>query len=121
MVAAKDVAATALKYLQSLDFSGKSIAYVLGQRDISYNEIAEVYGKAIGKPGLKYTDIPFDQFSKAMLEMGMGKSMVDKLLEFTKAINEGKVAGFYKRTPENTTPTSVEEFAQTVKEKYSLL
>ena len=118
MVAAKDVAAVALKYLLSLDFSGKSIEYVLGQRDISYNEIAEVYGKAIGNPGLKYIDVPFEQFSKTMLEMGIGKSMVDKLLEFTKAINEGKVADFYKRTPENTTPTSIEEFAQKVKRLY---
>jgi uncharacterized protein YbjT (DUF2867 family) len=121
MVAAKDVAATALKYLQSLDFYGKSIAYVLGQRDISYNEIAEVYGKAIGHPGLKYIDIPFDQFSKMMLEMGMGESMVANLLEFTKAINEGKVADFYKRTPENTTSTSIEEFAQKVKRLYNLV
>jgi uncharacterized protein YbjT (DUF2867 family) len=121
MVAAKDVAATALKYLQSLDFYGKSIAYVLGQRDISYNEIAEVYGKAIGHPGLKYIDIPFDQFSKMMLEMGMGESMVANLLEFTKAINEGKVADFYKRTPENNTSTSIEEFAQKVKRLYNLV
>ena len=121
MVAAKDVAATALKYLQSLDFSGKSIAYVLGQRDISYNEIAEVYGKAIGHTGLKYIDIPFDQFSKIMLEMGVGESMVANLLEFTKAINEGKVQGFYKRTSENTTPTSIEEFAQKVKRLYDLV
>ncbi len=47
--------------------------------------------------------------------------MVANLLEFTKAINEGKVTDFYKRTPENTTATSIEEFAQTVKRLYDLV
>lgn len=113
MVAAKDITALALKYLLSLDFSGKSVEYVLGQRDISYHEIASIYGRAIGQPGLKYIQLSKDEFFSGMLSMGMGESAVENFYEFTRLINEGRVAGFYTRTPQNTTQTSVEDFAQT--------
>lgn len=121
MVAARDVADRALGYLKTLDFSGKSIAYALGERDISYQEIAKIYGKALDLPGLTYVDAPFVRFSAMMLELGFGKSMIDKLLEYTELINQGKVSDFYVRTPENTTPTSIEEFAQTVKRAYDAM
>ena len=118
MVAARDVSAVALRNLLALDFRGKSYEYVLGERDISYDEVAAVFGAAIGKPDLKYIDIPYDQFERAMEGMGLGASMVSKLLEFSAAVNDGKVQGYYTRTPESTTPTSIEEFARTFKQLY---
>lgn len=118
MVAAKDIAAVALKHFLALDFSGKSIGYVLGQRDISYNEIAGIYGKAIGKPNLKYVQLSYDEFSNIMPKMGMGESAVKNFIEFTKLINTGKAQDFYKRTSENTTPTSIEEFVLSFKKQY---
>ena len=54
MVATKDIATVALKHLLALDFSDKTIEYVLGNREYTYNDIAHIYGKSISKPDLKY-------------------------------------------------------------------
>lgn len=118
MVAAQDISDVALKYLLYIDFSGKSVDEVLGQRDISYDEIAHIYGREIGIPGLKYIQLPEDEFISSMLKMGAGKSATGKFYEFTRLINEGKVSGFYTRTAANTTPTSVEDFTKVFKTKY---
>jgi len=111
MVATKDIAAVALKHLLNLDFTGKSHVYVLGARDYTYEEIATIFGTAIGRPELKYMQFPYEDARKAMMMMGMGGSLADRMVEFTKAINEGLVLSDYVRTAENTTPTTAEEFA----------
>jgi uncharacterized protein YbjT (DUF2867 family) len=111
MVSTGDIAAVGLKRLLDLDFSGKSHEYIMGQRDISYNEIAGIFGKAIGKPDLQYVAAPYDQAKQVMMQMGMGDSVTDRMMEFVKSMNDGLVLADAKRTPENTTPTSIEEFS----------
>jgi uncharacterized protein YbjT (DUF2867 family) len=118
MVATKDIAAAALRHLLAKDFSGKSHEYVLGNREYTYAEIAQIYGRTIGKPDLKYVQFPYADAKKAMMQMGMGESMVDKMNEFVKSMNEGKILEDVHRTPANTTPTSAEEFAQVFKSLY---
>ncbi len=118
MVSAKDIANVALKHLLLLDFSGKSVDYILGQRDISYHEIAEIYGQTIGRPDLKYQQLSEDAFTSGMLKMGASKSAAEKFYEFTRLINSGQVRSFYTRNAGNTTPTSIEEFATNFKKLY---
>jgi uncharacterized protein YbjT (DUF2867 family) len=120
MVATSDIAMVALRYLCDLSFTGKNIGYVLGQRDVSYTEIAGIYGKAIGKPDLKYHTGSSEEGKQAMLQAGMGESAVDKLLEFIKAMNNGRVMSEAVRTPENTTPTSIEDFSLIFKTLYGI-
>lgn len=118
MIAARDISAAALRLLTALDFTGSGCEYLLGQRDISYNEVASVFGKAIGKPTLAYVDLPYAEFERGMIGVGAGASMVARILEFTIAVNDGRIQGFYARTAESTTPTSIEEFAETFKAVY---
>jgi uncharacterized protein YbjT (DUF2867 family) len=118
MVATKDIAAIALKHLQSLDFSGKRLEYVLGARDYTYEEIVSIYGDAIGKPGLRYIQFPYDDAKKAFIMLGMGENFSDRMIEFTKALNEGHVGAAHQRTPENTTPTTAEDFAILFRDAY---
>jgi uncharacterized protein YbjT (DUF2867 family) len=120
MVATKDIAAMALKYLLSLDFKGRNHTYVLGQRDVTYNEVARVFGAAIGKPDLQYYAVSYEDGAKAMIQMGMGESVVNRLNEFVKALNEGRVLEDAVRTSQNTTPTSIEEFAHVFKAVYNM-
>jgi uncharacterized protein YbjT (DUF2867 family) len=120
MVATRDIAAVALRYLLDLSFSGKNIDYILGQREVTYNEIAGIFGKAIGKPDLKYFAGSYDDGRQAMLLMGMGESVVNKLVEFIKAMNEGRALSNAKRTPVNTSPTSIEDFAHVFKMVYNM-
>ncbi len=118
MVTTGDIAAVALKRLIALDFTGKTHEYILGQRDVTYNEVARILGEAIGMPDLKYNAVSYDDAKNAMTMMGMGQSVASRLVEFVKAMNEGKVMGEAVRTPENTTPTSIEQFAHIFKFVY---
>jgi len=120
MVATRDIASAALRYLLDLNFTGKNVDYVLGQRDVTYNEIATLFGAAIGKPDLKYFTASFEEGRQAMLHAGMGESVVNKLLEFIRSMNEGRVLGDAKRTPANTTPTSIEDFSHVFKAVFEM-
>lgn len=111
MIATVDVANYAAKRLLALDFSGNSVQELLGERDLSMKEATQILGKAIGKPDLAYVEFPYDQARGAMLEMGISASVADAYIEMYKAINNGFGVASMKRDKENTTPTSIEQFA----------
>lgn len=110
MIATKDIGAAAAEILLKLDFSGKQVRELLGQRDLTYLEVASVIGKAIGKPGLGYMQFPPAQIKPAMTQMGMSPNMVDLILEMAEALNSGYMAPLEPRSAQNTTPTSIETF-----------
>ncbi|MGH8246988.1 MAG: NmrA family NAD(P)-binding protein [Gammaproteobacteria bacterium] len=110
MIATRDIGAAAAEILQKQDFSGKHPRELLGQRDVSYKEVASVIGKAIGKPDLEYVQLPLQQLKPAFVQMGMSASVADLLLEMAEALNSGHVAALERRSARNTTPTSIETF-----------
>ncbi len=120
MIATKDIAAVAARRLLALDFSGSNVQYLLGQRDLTYSDVATILGRAIGKPDLQYVEFPPDEFRKAMLGIGASESIADNMNTFIKSMNEGKILSDAKRTPESTTPTSIEEFANTFANIYRM-
>jgi uncharacterized protein YbjT (DUF2867 family) len=112
IIATKDIAAVGAKRLLALDFTGKSVQYILGARDVTNNEIATVFGKAIGKPDLKYVQFPYADAKNAMVGMGLSASAAEAMVEFMQSMNEGRTLSDVRRTPENTTPTTLEAFAK---------
>ena len=111
MIATKDIAAYASERLSKLDFSGKSIRDLLGQRDLTLDEAASVIGKKLGKPDLRYVAFPYDDAEKGMVAMGLTPDLSKLYIEMSRALNDGLFAVNLSRTRENTTPTSIEEFA----------
>jgi uncharacterized protein YbjT (DUF2867 family) len=111
MIATKDIAAYASERLVKRDFSGKSVRDLLGQRDLSLDEAVAVIGKKLGKTGLKYVAFPYDDAEKGMVGMGLTPDMSKLYTEMSKALNDGLFAVNIPRTRENTTSTSIEEFA----------
>ena len=121
VIATKDIANYALRRLLTLDFKGQNIQNLLGARDVSYPEMAKVYGKAIGKNDLKYVEFSFADFKDTLMkQMGTSESVADNFNEFIKAMNEGKIMAHARRDAESTTPTTIEEFAQTFNYVYSM-
>jgi len=110
-IATRDIGAAAAEILLKLDFTGKHVHELLGQRDATYAEAASILGKAIGKPGLSYTHLPASQLRPALLQMGMSESMADLLLEMAESLNNGYMKPLEPRSAGNTTPTSLEDFA----------
>ena len=113
-IATSDVGWYAAKRLAARDFSGSSVQEISGPRDVSWKEIASIVGKAIGKPGLGYMQVPFMMLEPAFSQMGMPKKMAGLMVELLKAMNAGWLDPQQARTPENTTPTTMEEFVETV-------
>jgi uncharacterized protein YbjT (DUF2867 family) len=114
MIATRDVGAAAAEALLRLDFEGKRTRELLGERDITYSEIAPIIGKAIGKPALMYQKFPGMQLKPALMQMGMSSSMADALLEMTEALNSGHMQALEPRSPHNTTPTKLETWVAEV-------
>ena len=111
MIATRDIGSAAASALLSLDFTGKQTHELLGERDLSYAEAATIIGKAIGKPELKYVQLPDEQIRGAFLQMGMSANVADLILEMSAALNSGHMKALEERTAENSTPTSFESFA----------
>jgi uncharacterized protein YbjT (DUF2867 family) len=120
VISTGDIAAYAVKRLLDLDFKGTHVQYLLGSGDVTYNEMAKAYGAAIGKPDLPYVEFSYDDFRKSFIDQaGASPSLADKMNEFIKAVNEGRVVA-PARNAENTTPTSIREFANTFRYVYTL-
>ena len=121
MIATRDIGTAAADALLHPTVTGKQTRELLGQRDLSYNEVAAVLGKAIGTPDLKYVQLSDDQARGAMVEMGMSDQAARLLLEMAASLNSGYMRALEPRTRENTTPTSYETFvAETFVPAYHL-
>jgi len=113
MIATRDIASYAADCLVKRDFTGSSVRYLEGQRELSMIEATEIIRGKIGQHGLSYAMFPYDDAEKGMVAMGLSPDMSRQYIEMSKAFNEGRIA-FEKRTRENTTPTSFETFCDEV-------
>jgi uncharacterized protein YbjT (DUF2867 family) len=109
-IATRDIGAVAADALLHPSFHGHQTRELLGQRDLTYTEVAAIIGKAIAKPDLKYVQVPDDQFRAVLVQMGMSEPFARLLLEMTASLNSGYMRNLEPRTPHNTTPTSYETF-----------
>jgi uncharacterized protein YbjT (DUF2867 family) len=111
LVATRDIARVAAEKLAKLGFKGHSVLPIMGPRNYTMAEAARALGAAIGKPDLKYVEFPADQVKAALMQMGLSASVADSFNGLSEGINNGAMV-FDKRTPESTTPTTIEEFAK---------
>jgi uncharacterized protein YbjT (DUF2867 family) len=113
-IATQDIGAYAAGRLAARDFSGSSTQELHGSRDLSMDEAATIVGRAIGKPDLKYAQMPSAAMEAAYLQAGIPKKTVSLLIEMWEGANAGRIAPEEKRSAKNTTPTTLEWFAENV-------
>ena len=111
MIATKDIASAAADHLLKRDFSGKAVHELLGERDVSMEEVTKVLGERIGNPDLHYVQFSPEDEKKGLMDFGMSDDASDQLVELSQAMNDGLLAVNIPRTAQNTTRTSIEEFA----------
>jgi len=114
MIATKDIGVFAAERLLKLDFNGKQTQDLLGERDLSMNEVAAVLGKALNKPDLLYAQFPYDQVQKVLAQMGVPVKTAGSFIEMFRAMNDGIVVPTEPRSEKNTTPTNIETFMRDV-------
>ena len=114
MIATRDIGEFAAKALLRRHFIGHETRELQGARDVSMAEAASIIGAAIRRPHLSYKQLPDDQVREALVETGMSQDIADLILEMSRAINTGHMVALEKRSRENTTPTSYEQFVRDV-------
>ena len=112
MIATRDIGEAAADQLNRLDFKGKTVLHLLGPRDMAFTEVTKVLGAAIGKPDLPYVQFSYDDAEKGMVQAGISPDIAKKYVEMYRSFNDGLIKPL-PRKPENTTPTTLEEFAKT--------
>lgn len=110
MIATRDIGNVAAEALLHPTVRGKQTRELLGQRDLSYNDVSSIIGQAIGKPDLKYVQLTGDQFAAVLVRIGMSEQVANLLAEMSQALNAGTMRPREGRTTQNTTPTSYETF-----------
>lgn len=78
------------------------------------DEAARILGAAIGKPDLKYVQLPYEETRRAMTSKGLTGGYADAMNELSRHMNEAMIQGTEPRSAVNTTETTLERFAREV-------
>ena len=111
MIATKDIADAACHALLDTESTGVRIVPLHGPRDYSFDEAAEIIGKAVGKE-VKHVSITPEQTRDALISMGLTEGVADTMVEMYTAMDKGILVDEDPRSAESTTPTTLEEFAK---------
>ena len=114
MIATHDIGAYAAEQLLKLDFTGNQTQELLGQRDLTLQEVVVVIAKGLRKPDLRYVQFPYDQVEKVLEQMGAPAKTVASFIEMFQGINNGIVTSTEARSVANSTSTSIETFVREV-------
>jgi uncharacterized protein YbjT (DUF2867 family) len=94
MVHPADIAEAAAKALQARNFSGHSVQYVVSDVRTG-GDIANVLGKAIGKPELPWVGFSDEQSLEGMRGAGLHEEVAKNYTEMGAALRTGKMQGDY--------------------------
>ena len=118
VIATRDIGVAAAGALRGREFRGVSVKELLGPRDVSMREITRVLGARIGKPDLAYVQFPDEEFTKGLIGAGFAPALAASFVEMSHAIADGRVRTIEGRNAANSTPTSIEDFAETFARAY---
>lgn len=111
-VAARDISAAAAKWLSDKSWSDVRGVAVHGAEDISFNQIAEALSGLLDKP-VRFQQISRERYIETLLSIGSSEAFASALTDMFEAIPNG-LYEMEKRTPETTTPTTVQMWLRDV-------
>jgi uncharacterized protein YbjT (DUF2867 family) len=111
-LATRDIADAAAPPLLRRDWTGKQVRGLHGPTDLSSNDVASILSDVLGRQ-VRYVQVAPEQMKTGLLSTGMCEEWADALIDMYEAfIKAGKVPE--PRTPETTTPTTLQEWATDV-------
>jgi uncharacterized protein YbjT (DUF2867 family) len=114
MIASRDIGTVAAGLLTNPTFTGQRARELQGPRSYTSREATAILGAAIHRPDLAYVQFPEPDLRAAFLSAGFSPAMADQYLEMIRGLNDGSIKPLEPRSPANTTPTTLEEFASSV-------
>lgn len=113
-IATRDIGEVAARRLLALDWKGKSVQELHGQRDLTMAEVAAALGKAIGRPDLRYVQFSYEDGKKGLVQAGLPPEWAELYADMSRGFNDGHIGATQPRSAASTTPTSIEWFAENV-------
>lgn len=93
-----DIAAVIAEEIEN-PFEGRSIRYIASD-EISPNDIARIFGKAIGKPNLQWIQISDEQMMNGLITAGMNPQTAEGYVEMNVGVRDGSLYDdFYAHKP----------------------
>lgn len=92
-----DIADVAADELLNLSFVGKSVQYIVSDEKTT-SEVAEILGKAIGKPDLKWINFTDEDTIGGMLQNGVPLNVTQNYAEMGAAMRSGEMAAGYRES-----------------------
>lgn len=109
-IATKDIGHAAAEALINLNFTGRQVQELHGQRDLSIREATAMIGNAIGKPGLVYQQNTIPEFKSDLMAAGVSANVIALMEEVIIGMNSKHITTSQMRTAKSTTSTSFENF-----------
>lgn len=113
-IATRDIGEVAARRLLSLDWKGREVLELHGERDLTMAGVTRALGAAIGKPDLAYVHFPYADAQQGLVQAGLPEEMAALYMEMSEGFNDGRVTTTQPRSPASTTPTSIERWAAEV-------
>lgn len=111
MADTNDIADVAAEELLHLSFEGKSVKYIVSDEKTT-DQVAEILGKAIGKPDLKWVNFTDADTLGGMLQNGVPEDVAKNYAEMGAAMRSGEMAAEYNKSRAATFgKTNLETFA----------
>ena len=107
-----DIADVAAEELSDLNFTGHSVRYIASD-EVTTDKIAAVFGKAIGKPDLKWIVFSDEDALNGMIQAGLPEEIAKNYQEMNHSLQSGKMAeDYWKNHPATLQKTKLEDFAK---------
>lgn len=114
MIAASDVGHVAAEVLTAEEFDQPPVRELLGAGDYTMTEATRAFGAAIGRPDLAYVQVGYADARRSLLETGASASFADAVVDTARSFNQGERWAREARSGRNTTPTTLDRFAEDV-------
>jgi uncharacterized protein YbjT (DUF2867 family) len=111
LVHTEDIAAVAAQALLQLDFSGQTVQYIASD-ERHPKEIAEVLGKAVGRPGIPWVVFTDEQSRGGMLQAGFSETIADAYTQMGVALRSGEIQADYWKNRPQLSAVKLEDFAK---------
>jgi uncharacterized protein YbjT (DUF2867 family) len=112
VVAVRDIAAVATRFLLDRSWTGQGGVPVLGPEDLSYNDMAEIMSEVLARP-VRFQELTAADFKSNMLRVGATEAFAQDLVDMRQAISNGLYSAV-PRTWEGTTPTTFRSWCEEV-------
>ena len=114
MIATSDIADAAVRALTDTPWDGVRTQVLLGERDLSFAEATAILADRLAITEARYERLQYDRMADMLVSIGFSRSYAQMYVDMTAAFDTEELTRDVRRSPDNSTETSFEEFAGSI-------